>query len=287
MSVASEPRTPRPVVLTRFYRSMMRITKRRGMRTLSRWNARLYPHGQYVPLAAGCDMFMPPDPHFFGYLVGHEPHIARLIEETVEEGDVCVDVGANIGYFSLMMAARCGASGRVFAYEPEPANFRVLSKNVGLALDRGLRITATEAAVSEHGGGVSLVRGEESTLHQVRELDGSESAGEVLRSVNLGEDLAVKGVTEPIKLVKIDVEGHEVAVLRGCAGLLRSGAVRMVVIEVTAGEQARAIDALLGVLGAPPAECWLEGAWRPLPVSEIPHRTDVLLHFGSGSGSGP
>ena len=80
--------------------------------TLSHLNARLFPRGHLIRLDTGCDMFIPPDPHFFGYVVGHEAHITRLIEEVVGEGDTCVDVGANIGYFSLMMAARCGRSAR-------------------------------------------------------------------------------------------------------------------------------------------------------------------------------
>jgi FkbM family methyltransferase len=224
-------------------------------------------------------MFIPPDPHFFGYVVGHEDHITRLIEEIVDEGDTCVDVGANIGYFSLMMAARCGKAGRVLSYEPEPGNFRILSDNVELARRQGLNVVATRVAVAEHDGVVELVRGEESTLHQVRESAADAPADSLIRCVNLADDLALKQASGPIKLLKIDVEGYEAPVLRGATGLLRSGVVRTAVIEVTAEEQAGEIEAILGDLDARSVECWLEGAWRPLPVSQIPHRTDILVNF--------
>ena len=145
-------RLARPVWLQAFYRQTMWITNRRGMRTLSRWNARIFPRGHLIQLDTGCDMFVPPDPHFFGYVVGHEGHITRVIEEFVSEGDTCVDVGANIGYFSVMMAARCGPTGTVFAYEPEPANLRALADNVAIAQRHGLQIIATAAAVSDRAG---------------------------------------------------------------------------------------------------------------------------------------
>ena len=190
-------------------------------------------------------MFIPPDPHFFGYVVGHEGHITRLIAEIVAEGDTCVDVGANIGYFSVMMAGKCGQSGRVYAYEPEPTNVRALAENVKIAQDQGRQIILTAAAVSQGAGTVELIRGEESTLHQVRSATEVSGPAELVPSVNLAEDLASKGASGPIKLLKIDVEGHEAAVLKGCAELFDRRMVQAAVVEVTAGEQAREISTLL------------------------------------------
>jgi FkbM family methyltransferase len=275
----SQQRTvPEPEILHTFYRSTLRLTGRRGMRTLSRLNHRLFPGGQICRLATGCDFFVPPDPHFFGYIVDHERHVTRLIAELVEEGDDCVDVGANIGYFSLMMAARCGATGRVFAYEPEAGNFAALERNVALASDRGLTIAATRAAVSDRDGVIALVRGEESTLHQVAPAGVATPPDDVVPCVNLGDDLRRRGAVGPIKLLKIDVEGHETAVLRGSADFLAGGSVHTAVLEVTPGETAAEIDAILRGLGAS-ARCWLDGGWRPHPVAEVPHRTDILIWF--------
>lgn len=276
-SLAASPRAQ--VVLPSLYRSAMRITRKHGMRTLSRINHQAFPAGQVIRLTPGADFFVPPDPHFFGYIVEHEQHVADLIDDLVEEGDTCVDVGANIGYFTARMAARAGASGLVLAFEPEPGNFALLSRNVQLAQARGYRVVARQVAISERPGELELVRGEESTLHQVRELDGT--ASDVLERVPcapLGAELAAAGAGGLVKLLKIDVEGHETAVLRGCLDDLKRGTVAALVIEVTDGEPAAEVaDLLRGVASS--TACWLEGAWRERPIETIPYRTDVLVKF--------
>ena len=50
----------------------------------------------------------------------------------LQRGDVFVDVGANIGYFSVLAACLVGEGGQVFAFEPDPDNFRLLRDNVAL-----------------------------------------------------------------------------------------------------------------------------------------------------------
>jgi FkbM family methyltransferase len=269
---------PRTTFLPSLYRAMMSVTGKRGMRTLSRINRSMYPGGQTIRLTTGSEFYVPPDPHFFGYVVGHEEHITRLIAERVEEGDVCIDVGANIGYFSVMLAARCGRSGQVLAYEPEPGNFAVLSENARIAGQRGLTITPTCAAVSDRSGELELVRGEESTLHEVRPLGQGTRPGETVRCVSLADDLAARGFDGLIKLIKVDVEGHEAAVLSACVPLFTSGRVHAAVVEVTPGESAAEIAEILRRCDAS-VRCWVENRWVDIAVDEIPWRTDVLATF--------
>ena len=59
-----------------------------------------------------------------------EPEETKLVSRLLEEGDVFVDVGANLGYFTLIASDAVGKTGRVFAFEPEPNNFSLLQKNV-------------------------------------------------------------------------------------------------------------------------------------------------------------
>jgi len=59
-----------------------------------------------------------------------EPEETRLVSSLLREGDVFVDVGANVGYFTLVASDAVGKSGKVFAFEPEPKNFSLLRKNV-------------------------------------------------------------------------------------------------------------------------------------------------------------
>jgi hypothetical protein len=104
------------------------------------------------------------------------------------------------------------------------------------------------------------------------------AAVEVVPSVRLDDDLRERGAIGPIKLLKLDVEGHEAAVLRGSVELLASGRVHAVVLEVTPGETAATIDEVLRRLDAT-VESWLDGRWQPCPVAEIPYRTDILVRF--------
>jgi len=58
-----------------------------------------------------------------------EPEETELVSSLLHEGDVFVDVGANVGYFTLLASECVGSSGKVFAFEPAPRNFVLLSKN--------------------------------------------------------------------------------------------------------------------------------------------------------------
>ena len=63
-------------------------------------------------------------------LAEHEPRIRKLLKENIKQGDTVVDVGANIGYHTLLMAKLVGDTGKVYAFEPERENFELLKKNI-------------------------------------------------------------------------------------------------------------------------------------------------------------
>ena len=63
-------------------------------------------------------------------LAEHEPQIRRLLKENIKQGDTVIDIGANIGYHTLLMAKLVGDAGRVYAFEPEKENFELLKKNI-------------------------------------------------------------------------------------------------------------------------------------------------------------
>lgn len=149
---------------------------------------------------------------------GHEPLTLALLERLLRPGDIFVDVGANIGAFSLRAAARVGASGRVVAFEPNPAALRRLRKNI--ALNPHLRVEVIESAVSDRSGEVRLAQPDGWNLGGVR----IDTEGTVrVRCAPLAELLPPLALAAPVQVLKIDVEGHEPAVL---AGLFRDPALR-------------------------------------------------------------
>jgi FkbM family methyltransferase len=84
-----------------------------------------------------------------------EPVLSKLVWNIVEDGDVCVDVGANVGYFTLLMADKAGSSGRVIAIEAAPGNVARLIQNVRLnGFDN--RVEVVPAACGDSSGAVTF-----------------------------------------------------------------------------------------------------------------------------------
>jgi FkbM family methyltransferase len=280
MTMTGDNEVPKLAALPRIYRLLLTLTGRHGLFTLARIHHRYYRCGQIVPLPGGGKMYIPGDSHYFGFLSGiHERHVLNVIDAHLFAGDVCLDVGANIGYFAMLMADRVGANGKVYAFEPVPETYDVLSLNAKLAGDFGLNLVPIRAAVSSDNGELSICRSTHSTLHQVRALsEVSEKELERVSCTTLASALEKLEPNALISLLKIDVEGHELSVLEGAQPVLRSGRVRRMIIEVTPGDDAAAIGRLLGDCRAT-LRCWLNGRWHFTPLVHLPSRTDVLVEF--------
>lgn len=150
-----------------------------------------------------------------------EYHLGGVLEELIAPGDTVVDIGANIGEHTLRAAWRTGPTGRVFAFEPQPAVYATLTRNIA---DNGFegRVTAICAAVSDRAGDGELHLPEESdnsglaTLEALTPRIGAPAARTVVTRVTLvrlDDVLAEHG--RPVSVVKVDVEGHELAALAG------------------------------------------------------------------------
>lgn len=142
-----------------------------------------------------------------------EPHVERCIRQLLRPGDVAVDIGANLGYFTAVMAQSVGASGRVVALEPVPDTFERLQ--LGAALNGFAQVTALQLALGEADGRAEIAfdprfAGSASIHRQA-------GGGAVSREVGVRplDDLLRELAVEHPSLLKIDVEGHELAVVRG------------------------------------------------------------------------
>ncbi len=277
MELQSANHYPRLNWLPRLYSCLLRASQRHGLFTLARNHVRWFPHGQIVPLPLGGVIYLPPDPHFFGFLTGlHEPHITGLLQQHVHPGALCIDVGANIGYFTLMMARLVGTRGQVIAYEPVPENFAVLRFNADLALQDCARVSTVHAAVSDSSEPMRIVRKSESTLHEVKKTQSE--TGDSIRAVTLDAETHRWGENTVIDFLKIDVEGFEEEVIAGARRILSSGMIRNLVVEVTPGNSAGSLDHLFRDLGAMPV-AWLDRKWQSVRLEGLPYRTDVWICF--------
>jgi FkbM family methyltransferase len=161
----------------------------------------------------------------------HDLVVTEAIWRLAAPGDTLVDVGANVGYMSLAMIARLGQSGRVFAFEPQPGVFDELSANLAAARVRFPRVDVTVRceALSDSAGTAGLVLPDASENN--RGLAHIDTAGGGISVITRRLDDYASELGSHIAFMKVDVEGHEPAVLRGATKLLGSGAIRHVVME--------------------------------------------------------
>lgn len=122
------------------------------------------------------------------------------------------DVGANIGYFTLLASSLVEGTGRVFAFEPEPENFQLLVKNV--ELNSCKNVESFNLAVSDRLGRDDLyIADRNKGLHSLRKLSNQHTSSISVKTTTI--DQFSEG--RPIKpdFFKIDVEGHELHCFRG------------------------------------------------------------------------
>jgi FkbM family methyltransferase len=163
--------------------------------------------------------------------------VTEAIWRLVRPGDTVIDVGANVGFMTLAMAARLAERGRVFAFEPHPDLFGELSKNVEAARKRfpGVAVTLFQEAVSDAAGMASLHIPPDFDKHRGLSYLGAglgiPSAGAAIEVATRRLDDRAAELGPSIALMKIDVEGHEPAALRGARSLLERGTIDHVVLE--------------------------------------------------------
>jgi len=150
----------------------------------------------------------------------YEPFETKLIGACIKEGDVVVDVGANIGYYTLMFARSVGESGRVFAFEPDPVNFSLLERNVQRNGYRNVELI--QKAVAAQTGTLRLYLSETNRGdHRVYDSDDRRASIEI-EAVDL--DSFFKGHDGRIDFIKMDIQGSEGGALRGMTDVLRNNA---------------------------------------------------------------
>lgn len=155
----------------------------------------------------GLEAFHANSPEFEGYLAQH-----------VGPDSVCIDVGANIGLTTLLMAHYCSA-GHVYAFEASPRNAGYLRRN--LALNGMANCTVIETAVGARTGRIQFRECVYAAGSHVVSAQTVHAGGHISAQVTTLDAMFPVGVPRPrIRLIKVDVEGFEPAVLSGAADLL-------------------------------------------------------------------
>lgn len=198
-------------------------------------------HGHQL-VANGFDYSLTPRLARDGYF---ELASERFVAKTLQGGDWFIDVGANIGLFSLLAAGKCGPFGRVFAFEPNPIVADLLKESAVLNWYHD-RIIIKQSALSDKAGTMKLQvprsrLGDARIVNDVRAARNNRDDAFSRTSEFLGDDIISDVDVEtldiafpidlPIKLLKIDAEGHEAQVLAGARRLLSAKAFDYIMIE--------------------------------------------------------
>jgi len=148
-----------------------------------------------------------------GYWLGsYEINKRKAFEREITPGAVVYDIGANVGYFSLLAAILAGEEGKVYAFEPLPRNVMFLRKHVELnQLDT---IEVFEAAVSDHAGEASFDLGSSTAMGRLADT------GKLKVQMVCLDELLSDGQLRPPDYMKVDVEGAEFIALSGARNLL-------------------------------------------------------------------
>lgn len=196
-----------------------------------------------------------------------EPFETQLLTQMLRPGDVFVDAGANIGYFTVIAAAAVGPTGAVYAFEPEPRNSALLQKNVELnELSDWTHVYG--AALGAQAGLASLyLHPDNLGDHQLH----PDHDGRVAVDVQVMRGSEVIGEAQQrVDFVKVDTQGSEQLVIEGLMPLLlHSGAGLRLLLELTPYSLRKA-----GTTGAQLIACLQQLA---LPFNIVDHLEHALV----------
>jgi FkbM family methyltransferase len=146
------------------------------------------------------------------WLGSYEFEKQRLMAKVIKPGTVVFDIGAHVGYYTLLTSSLVGDSGRVFTFEPLPRNIDYIQKH--LQLNSIHNVTLFRAAVSDGHGMMSFREGKEDSTGRLDER------GTISVEVVSLDELFFQGVLPFPDFIKIDVEGGEFSVLKGAQHIL-------------------------------------------------------------------
>lgn len=151
-----------------------------------------------------------------------EPAETALLRQVVRSGEQAADIGAHVGYFTVLLSRLVGPAGRVVAFEPEPGNFELLKANCILNGCANAELHAV-ALVAEPGRYRLFLS--DCNLGDHRLTPTAERPSVPVDGMRLDDLWRRRGVLD---LAKIDAQGFEIPILLGMAGTIRASAARLI-----------------------------------------------------------
>jgi len=209
----------------------------------------------------------------------YEPAETGVLASVLKAGDVFLDVGANVGYYSLLAAEIVGTTGQVHAFEPIEQNTRILETN---AIRNGLRnIVVNRLAVTDGSAltiTIFLRRGvANSGWASVIPSVTRENIPLVVPTMSLDAYVAERGLSQ-VHLIKMDIEGAEAMAIKGANYLLSRPDAPAILMEVSTWQlrqNGSSVEELCGRLANLGYALQVVTGHGPMPLSSIANREGV------------
>jgi FkbM family methyltransferase len=163
----------------------------------------------------------------------YEKFETDLVIDKIKENDVVIDIGANIGYYTLIFAKLVGKNGKVIAFEPDPSNFKLLKKNI--QTNGYKNVVLVQKAVSTKNDVLKLFLCDFNySMHRIYDSKYGEESVDI-ESVNLDDYLEKNNLFDKVNFVKMDIEGSEISALGGMEKLLNRNSPLTLLTEFAPG----------------------------------------------------
>lgn len=207
------------------------------------------------------------------YGMGFEKNELAMVKRLIAMNDIVLDVGANIGIYTVLAANLVGRGGQVHSFEPLPDVYDVLSTNV--VANQCANVATNRVAVSDNNGETQIFVNAQNALSSL----GITNRGKVLRSqkvsvVSLDTYAQMSGI-ERADFIKIDVEGYEGHVLRGALNLIKKSPNLVIMSELARKNFAPlgfSVDEVITFMGDLGFDAWMmdnHDAIRLYPVKML------------------
>jgi len=224
-------------------------------------------------------------PRAYGRFYGTNT-FARFMRKELAPGGTFFDIGANVGFFSLLAASLVGETGTVYAFEPEPDICEAIAKSA--EANGYTHLHALQLALSDHEGEADFYRARDGTASSlVAEVPGREQRYErtLKTRVTTLDKLVAEGTIDPrgVSLIKVDVEGEEARTVRGMRETLIAANYPRIWCEVRGPKGSTrspntypGVLAVLQDLGYAPL-IWSDTGRRAVEDADVEGRADVLF----------
>ncbi|MCX6815889.1 MAG: FkbM family methyltransferase [Candidatus Aenigmarchaeota archaeon] len=155
-----------------------------------------------------------------------EPETSKAIKENLKSGMTFFDIGAHVGYFTLLGAKYVGKKGKIYAFEPDTKNYDILKKNIKISGYNN--VSLNQVAVSNKNGFSDMFLSRDSAFHSLKFNEGR--GKNIVKTIKI-DDFCKKNRIKKIDLVKLDIEGSEIDALEGMRNTIKKNKKMKLIVE--------------------------------------------------------